>query len=477
MANSIEIELAGSTKKFISVGNQTFLNTKGQTETCRKGLKGQHCQRHHGGSVTSFAEAREKLDAFAERTAEKLSPFENGCVWLYSLLMRIPLEEARSRYINATAMYALIGVRKPHESEVKGLQKILLKLADVSQVTSTRMDNLKRLIKKMTVGNGFSEAGFYSIKDMVKDSTMKLKLGLTGVGVAGAFTLTGCSGQTPVNTFNKMTNASSIEAQQVGITTQLYDNGTVTDAFGAYQRTKIDPKTVKITSNTSSFTKEDVEQAKNFIVDFVATEALDSIALDDPSQLESWKNTIATKYLYSKYSSSILNQQVTPNDSSTSFGLILTNAKGANGDSILPQLMRDGKPRVANKSFGDKVEIKDGPEGSLEIYLRGSASFFADDATLLAQNSSGKLSQYVDLNGNIVQMTAEESAADLKKSYPSLADGKPQASSITYDLHFTLLKENGSWKIAGYSNLFESKRSSWLDSGSSSELHYRDEVK
>lgn len=474
MTNSIEIELAGSTKKFISVGNQTFLNSKGQTETCRKGLKGQHCQRHHGGSVTSFAEAREKLDAFAERTAEKLSPFENGCVWLYSVLMRIPLEEARLRYINATAMYALIGVRKPHESEVKGLQKILLKLADVSQVTSTRMDNLKRLIKKMTVGNGFSAAGFYSIKDMVKDSTMKLKLGMTGVGVAGVFTLTGCSTANPVDQVVAIGFDSSRDGNIAG-SADLTFFETTSDSFGEYTRTFVTlPKDFKL--NDGSIPTGDSKQALDAAVKFVTLESIDSIALDNPGRLQEWNDTVAPKYLSSKYINEIL---------SSSQGSVVWSGKSTTTDSsdvsTMPQLLRDGGVRVADKRItGADIIFSD---GVYSVNVTGNALVYSSDENALpwasAMNAIANedtLRMQVKPDGTL--MTREEAIESLKLGGFEVAkeykDNATNAIVVNYMVSLTMVKEGDGFKIAGFGNSFTNTQK--VSSGNSAILANRDKV-
>lgn len=292
--------------------------------------------------------------------------------------------------------------------------------------------------------------------------------------------MSGCSGKSPVSVVKQITDPGSIEAQQHGNTAQLFDNGNVTDVFGTYQRTKIDPNSVKITADENTvFSKAEVEDAKNFIVDYVATEALDSIALDEPAQYERWKAEVAPKYFYPGMTAEILNQVPTLNDSSVSFGPILTKGLDQDVNSMLPQLIRDGGPRVANKAFGEVVEFKNGYGGSLDVHLKGSATFYADDEAVVTLYSVGKFSTYLDAQtGQTVQMSPEEARSQTVESYPSLSDGKLQASSITYDLRYTLKRDDeNQWKIAGFSNLFEVHRTSWTDPSSASELHYRDEVK
>ena len=478
MPNSIEIELAGSTKKFISVGNQTFLNSKGQTEVCRKGLKGQHCQRHHGGAITSFSNARAQLDAYAERTAQKLSPFENGCVWLYSLLMRIPIEEARQRYINSTAMYTLIGVSKPNINEVKGLQKILLKLADISQVNSTRMDNLKRLIKKMTVGNGFSEAGFYSLKDMVKDSTMKLKLGVAGTTLGGTLFLTGCSS----NPVSDVVATFSYDNKKVDNQTgndQLTFFEETSDEYGFYTRTYVElPKDFKL-SNGEELTEE-TYNILNTALKFTSLEAIDSIALDYPNRWDEWKTNVAPQYLHSQYIGEIL-QSSEVVGSGMPTGIIFRDT-----NSEMPRLIRDSGVRVADKRFSD-ITIQTEDNGTYYVAMSGSALVYTTDDVAKpwrmdktrAESLSGT---YTNPDGSTV--TEEQRLADYEAYLEASGGGLPEAykddkinSTLMYfNVYYTMIKDGNDWKIAGYSNTFTHNPAD-AQSGNSQQLDYRTKIK
>ena len=472
MPNSIEIELEGSTKKFISVGNQTFLNSKGQTEVCRKGLKGQHCQRHHGGAITSFSNARAQLDAYAERTAQKLSPFENGCVWLYSLLMRIPIEEARQRYINSTAMYTLIGVRKPNINEVKGLQKILLKLADISQVTSTRMDNLKRLIKKMTVGNGFSEAGFYSLKDMVKDSTIKLKLGVAGTTLGGTLFLTGCSAGNPVSDAVASFSYDNKKVDNQTGNDKLTFFEEVTDENGSYTRTYVElPKDFKLADGKEL--NKDMFDILNMTIKFTSLEAIDSVALDKPSRWEEWKANIAPQYLHSQYASDMFAMSEADGGS----GLIFVN-----NNNELPRLARDGGVRIADKRFTN-ISIETDNSGTYYVSMDGSALVYSTDdvAKNWRADTTRKDSLELEiLNPDGTVMSEAERAAQYDASSHNVPqeyiDDKINSTLLYFSVSYSVVKEGNEWKIAGFSNVF-SHNPSDVQSGNSSQLELRNNIK
>ena len=473
MANAAEIDFTNSAKKFISVGNQTFLNTKGQTETCRKGLRGEHCQRHHGGSISTFSNARATLDAYAERTAQKLSPFENGCVWLYSVLMRIPLEEARQRYINSTAMYSLIGVRKPSESEVKGLQKILLKLADVSQVTSTRMDSLKRLIKKMTVGSGFSEAGFYSLKDMVKDSTIKLKVGLAGTALGGTLLLTGCSGNPISDKVNSVTYDGLKEKNSTGVD-QLTFFEENTDEFGKYVRTYLAlPKDFKLQDGKTL--DSDSRGALDAAVKFTTLEALDSVALDNPNRWDEWKSNIAPQYISEKYINDILSNNAS--DSSSSSTIVFhTDA------AVMPTLLRDGGVRVADKRISNIKVAKNPNTGAYDVTMQGTALVYSSDdkaKTWAIQASQDANSQVIMNNPDGTPMTREEQNASYLAAGGAVVpseykDGANNSMIVTFSVSYSMVKENNSWKIAGYNNIFGN--TAQVQSGNNEQLGYRNNI-
>ena len=478
MTNSVELELTDSIKKFISVGNQTFLNSKGQTETCRKGLRGEHCKRHHGGSVTTFADARAKLDAFAERTTEKLSNFENGCIWLYSLLMGIPVEEARQRYINSTAMYSLIGVRKPKDNEVKGLQKILLKLADISQITSTRMDKLKRLIKKMTVGNGFSEAGFYSLKDMVKDSTTKLKVGVAGTALGGTLLLTGCSG-----------NPISDKVSSFVYDNKKVDNGTGTDKLTIFEETsdnlgKYTRTYVKLPEGfkdaNGRVLQGDELAATEFAVKFTSLEAIDSIALDNATRWDEWKKNVAPNWIDGQYLADILSTS----DSTPEGGIIFQNQA-----SSMPNLVRDGGVRVADKRFS-QIEVQyDASNAVYYVKMTGSALIYSDDTPAKewwsAEDKRLFFSQdQPNTDGSLMTEAQKEaewasivkSGLNTKTMPDAYKDNAMNASTLQFSVSYSLKKESdGTFKIVGFGNTYTNNTSD-IQSGNNEQLGYRNKT-
>lgn len=468
MINAAELDLENNKPRFIAVGNQTFLNSKGKTETCRKGLRGEHCQRHHGGSITSFQEARAKLDAHAERTAQKLSTFENGCIWLYSVLMRIPIEEARTRYINNTAMYTLLGVTTPTSKEVNLLQKILLKLADLTHNTSTRMEKLRRLIKKMTVGNGFSEAGFYSLKDMVNDASTRLKLGVAGTMLGGTLFLTGCSGGSPTGITDS--NSSEIIGEETLIDKSFGDSKslvkfeTIEDQYGKYTRTYLDGSKIKII-NESNLSDKEAKDVVNLAVKFATLEVMDSIALDDGSRWEEWKTNVAPQYLHTNYIDSMLTSS---EEGYNIRDIVLNNGTSAH----MPTLLRDGGVRVADKRIGD-ITIKELEGGIIDVSFNGSARFYAIDSSVgVWENKDAIANVKENTDASPEEIAALEAMVNDVSS--KFKDGKDNVRNATFALAYTMLKDNGGWKIAGYSSGIELKS---FDNVTAEQNAYRDNVK
>lgn len=428
MQNSTELELTESTKKFISVGNNTFLNSKGKSEVCRKGLKGEYCKRHQGGSLQDTSKVRAILDSHAEKTKQKLSPFEKGCIWLYSILTKTPLKIAEARYVELTAMYSFIRLRKPTDKEVRGLQKVLLRLADSSSNSNTKMGDVKMMIKKMTVGKDFTEAGYYSLKDLTKDTLTRMKVGVLGLGVAGTLVLSGCSsnGTAPSATSSEISEETLPE--DVALEDMAFDKSnskavkfdTVTDSRGSYSRY------VPSYDFPSSLTGDKLEAAK-FALNFTATEGIDSVALDSPSGWDEWVANVAPKYISSQYFNDVING--TPEGTAR---VIFTPESVVGG---IPFTVRDGGERVGNKNI-KSVTVKES-NGSYFVEVKGSAILYSDDQAMKDWAAS--------LFGD-----------RLSDSIPIYNDGIMHVQPISFDVSYTVIKENGEWKIAGYKNMFGS---------------------
>lgn len=422
MKNSTELKLTESTKKFISVGNNTFLNSKGSTEVCRKGLKGEYCTRHNGGSLQDTSKVRAILDAHAEKTKQKLSLFEKGCIWLYSILTRSPLADAEAKYAELTAMYSFIKQPKPTDKDIRGLQKILLRLAETSSGNKSKMDDVKMMIKKMTVGKDFTEAGYYTLKDLSKDALTKMKVGALGLGLAGTLVLSGCSAGTPGSSETSSEVSQDVLPEKAAMeksANKPVKFDTVTDARGSY--TRYIPQ-----YNFGSDITGDSLSAAKFAVDFVSTEGIDSVAFDNAAGWDEWVANVAPKYISSQYFNEVI-----AGDSQSGAKVILTS--GQIGSST-PFTVRDGGERIGNKKI-DSVSVKES-NGSYFVQIKGSAVAYSDDQAMK-------------------DWLLADSGTDLWNSDPSFNDGIMHVKPVIFDTSYTVIKENGEWKIAGFKNIFK----------------------
>jgi hypothetical protein len=464
---NFEQNLTESSAKFIHVGSNTYINTQGQTEVCRKGQRGEYCKRHHVTSFINSSFYRNQLSKIEARTAEKLSPFENAMSWLYSVLMKTTLDEARSRYIEGTAMYSMLDMQAPDEHDVKGLQKALLKLIDTSRVEKTKMDKLKELVKNMALGKGFTIAGYYALKDMTRETLRKFKIGAAGAALAGTMVLTGCSTPesnniTPgisslpsestepgssnndssgiYNTSDGRTPAEGDIDQSISILTvpktmfKEYVYNRIADEYGEYAVTKISYPSIDSVTNRGVSAKI-VPSALEFYTNFVSTEVLDSIALDNYNNYDKWVKEVAPKYVAPEFLDILMSYQ----NSERPTALIFNNYDPNNINypkNLIPVLIRDGGPRIFNKNmWGIFVEPVKGAAKTIYVKGMGSATIVADDEASIAWE-------------NIV-------APGMKwDNFPVYTDGKPQASQIIYEVGLTLREEGESWLIVGYSNSF-----------------------
>jgi hypothetical protein len=484
---NFEQNLTESSAKFIHVGSNTYINTQGQTEVCRKGQRGEYCKRHHVTSFINSSFYRNQLSKIEARTAEKLSPFENAMSWLYSVLMKTTLDEARSRYIEGTAMYSMLDMQAPDEQDVKGLQKALLKLIDTSRVEKTKMDKLKELVKNMTLGKGFTIAGYYALKDMTRETLRKFKIGAAGAALAGTMALTGCSTPESNNLTPGMTSSPSESIQPSpsdGSATSFntsdgrtpaegnVDQSTSiltvpktafletiierrTDEFGEYAVTKMSYPSIDSVDN-KGVSKAVLTSALEFYTDFVSTEVLDSIALDNYSNYDKWVKEVAPKYVSQEFFNEVVASQSNGKGGAIVFNNHNPLLNPSSNKNISPVLMRDGGPRIFNKHIWD---IKsESVSGGIYIYASGAATIITDDS---------KGADWFDI----------AFGTNVGKDAPFNKDGKPQVGQLNFGVGLTLVPDGDSWKIAGYSNSFSINNAEFAMDAPQSLLSTRDNIK
>lgn len=298
----------------------------------------------------------------------------------------------------------------------------------------------------------------------------------TAIGILGAvgLLLTSCSGVNPVNELMRKLDPFAVK---IGESQPLIDNGVVTDEFGTYQRTTINPSSVVVDSTGTGLIAGDAESAKNFVVNFVAAEVMDSVALDNANHLAQWWAEVAPKYVHSAHLAELQTltmSEMSQNTQSYGFGLIANNAAGDDAGSPFPTLLRDEKPRVADKSFESPIVISQSglsPE-SFNVALRATEVIYVDDTNLFQSILKNIGSTFVDAEGNPLSATKVEEM--LREPY--LEDDKPQAGAILVNYTYTLAKEAEQWKIVSYSGSFERTGLRFADTSGGYELSYRNHV-
>ena len=215
---------------------------------------------------------------------------------------------------------------------------------------------------------------------------------------------------------------------------ELVELETVEDEFGSYKRTTLKDISSITLTNEAALNKEDGDSAKDFIIKFIVEEALDSIALDNEAQWDSWKTNMAPKYIHPDYIDEILGSGMAMSDEVGTYGgqgIILTDA----GNSM-PNLKRDGTARSTDKLFKNFILDQDSMNPDImKIYTTGSSFYSVKDEDAKAF--------WREFYGN-----------NDFDSRPWLNDGLNQDIQVDFNLSYTLEKHDGQWKIAGFSNEF-----------------------
>jgi len=204
-----------------------------------------------------------------------------------------------------------------------------------------------------------------------------------------------------------------------------------TDKYGSYAVSKIDYPSIDSVEDLGI--SSDRNAALEFYIDFVSTEVIDSIALDDFSRYDEWLKDVAPKYVTAELLSTLSSAQTGNNPAAIIFNNHDPNVE-AGGKNLLPVLARDGKPRVFNKSIWG-LSARGGEGGGLYIWGMGSATVITDAEKGLEWDAI---------------LTGGDSGED----FGFYKEGMPNAGPLLFQVGLTLVKDGEDWKIAGYSNSF-----------------------
>ena len=227
------------------------------------------------------------------------------------------------------------------------------------------------------------------------------------------------------------------------------------DEYGEYVTTKMSYPSIDSVSN-KGVSKNNLVSALEFYTDFVSTQALDSIAFDNYENYERWVSEVAPIFISAKFFDEVVNAQKKGSDSAVVFNNHFALRESSVDENVVPVLMRDGGPRVFNKHiWGLRAE----PVGG-GIYISGQGA-----ATLLTDDQKGIVWDEIMFPGGGAE------GLDLYQ------DGKPQLSQMSFSVALQLVREEDSWKIAGFSNSFAAGPD-WFNPDYPAELlQWRDAVK
>ena len=222
---------------------------------------------------------------------------------------------------------------------------------------------------------------------------------------------------------------------------------TVTDDLGTYTHMTIAPEAEAMSLNTAiidptvaetGYTDADTLSAQKFIVTFSIEEVYDSSTIDTRRTVgwEAWKEKNREKYLLESQFSMLDDK-----DSVDRPSFINNNNLNEN-----PEFIRDGGARMqAATIVVTTITATDDPTYGkfFGFTMTGSADYRVTDAAVIA---AAKV-RFPDWSAEELEVKLE---ADL------LDNMGTNVWRTTYSLDFTVMKEDGRWKIGGYENQFSS---------------------
>jgi hypothetical protein len=230
------------------------------------------------------------------------------------------------------------------------------------------------------------------------------------------------------------------------------------DTYGSYTVTTFDPPGQQDVLNLG-VSEGKLAEAMEFFTDFVATEVLDSVSLDDHTRFQEWIDTRG-QLLLTVEALSFLER----NQSQGGFASVIFNNSdysALNYDSsefspvsgatrVLPRLLRDGGPRVFNKKIWGLEAAPVGPG----VYVRGSGTAVYTTSHGAVQGlynekfgcGNTQQSSYTDENGEIVW----EDEVCLISNPETVRYGL-----LRFHVGIYLVPEANSLKIASFSNYFK----------------------
>lgn len=321
------------------------------------------------------------------------------------------------------------------------------------KIQLNQLDRAKREVEQ-----GVTGGQFHAWKNVTKEVRQKMVRRAAILGIAGsiAFGAAGCGVQANnVDTTPKPTTSTSAPANPSAEPTASVDGDIVVvtkdgkavvikDQYGSYEKVglnpdaalnkKVDPAIVDSSVKDAGWSDQDVLAGQKFISNFIASESIDSTALDTgEAGYKDWVAKNQAKYIAPEFQSFI--QSDTSNN-----GALLNTQRGG---EIAFQYARDGKPRVSssNISMSKVVNVDSGSEHNLIFVGKYDAKYRASNKEVLAAYIAKGYKKE-----NVLQ------------TLPQLKDENGYVTvNGTMSYQYAVAKKDGNWKITGYTNSFNNE--------------------
>ena len=230
------------------------------------------------------------------------------------------------------------------------------------------------------------------------------------------------------------------------------------DGYGSYTVTTLEPLGQQDVLNLG-IAEGRLSGAIAFFTDFVATEVLDSISLDDNSRFQEWVDTKG-QFLLTAEALSLLERNHTEgrvaNIIFNNFDYSALNLDNSSAGSpafnsarVLPLLIRDGGPRMFNKKLWG---VEAAPVG-VGFYVRASGTAVYSTTQSAAGCLSWQVSSFINEDGETVQNEV-------------CLDPNPEAPSyglFRFHIGLHLVPDGDSFRIAAFSNYFKIEQPPYVD--------------
>ena len=282
------------------------------------------------------------------------------------------------------------------------------------------LKNLEKA-RREAAENPVSGGAYHAWKNIFSATVERMKKPLLALGVTGALLagLTGCVGSVgPDNTPGPVDPTDP--AQTVACSTEdpgpwgdVIADEEVTDEYGAYCRTTIDPKSEALVYDKSKvdvkslekygYTEEDAKEAQQSAVKFLTEETLDSTRLDNYKQSDvDWYKE--NKGLFNSGANDYLEPGIKDLGLADS-GVLVTK--------YIPEaISRDGGPRA------NSVSVRIDSIMAAESSTAGGSVLIVKTSATVTYNTTSE-----NIVKTIIKNDSKQTEASLKKSNPELFDG------------------------------------------------------